>query len=171
MAVCPAGDEIIGQFLEDRKGYRDAVVTPLQERTESVYVIPDSDGEAHLERRFPHKRARRAGTGIRPSSVKSFFDALPLAFNRHRAEGLDATYHFTFTGEESCETTVVIREKRLSVTAGHTGEADLRLTADSGAWLRFLTGELGLLPALLRRKIRIKGSPALMKKFAACFPM
>jgi len=171
MAVCPAGDEVVGPFLDDRKGFREEVVKPLQEREESVYVMPDSDGAEHLARRYPHKTARKAATGIRPDSVESFLTALPLAFNRNRAKDLAATYHLTFTGEEQLKSTVVIRDRRLRVESGHTGEPDLSLTADSATWLRFLSGETGLLPALLRRKIRIKGSPALMKKFAACFPL
>lgn len=171
VAVCPAGDDVIGPYLENRRTFREEVVKPLQGREETVYVMPDSDGEEHLARRFPHKTARRAGSGIRPDSVENFLTALPLAFNRNRAKGLSATYHLTFTGEEQIESTVVIREGTLLTERGHRGEPDLRLTADSRTWLRFLTGETGLLPSLLRRRIRIKGPPALMKKFAACFPL
>ena len=171
MAVCPAGEDIIGPYLEDRKGFRESIVKPLQEREETVYVIPDSDGEAHLARRFPHKKARPTGTGIRPDSVKSFIEALPLAFNRNQSKDFTATYHLTFTGKESLKVTVVIDDGTLEVTPGLSGRPDLRLTADGPSWLRFLTGELGLIRAIVSRRIRIKGSPALMKRFAACFPL
>jgi putative sterol carrier protein len=50
------------------------------------------------------------------------------------------------------------------------GTADLRVTADSRTWLGFLAKERNLFGALIQGKIRIKGSPSLMKAFARCFP-
>jgi putative sterol carrier protein len=79
-------------------------------------------------------------------------------------------YHFTFTGKEQKEATVTIREGNLHVQEGHQGEADLSITADSETWLGFLAKERSLLWALLRRKIRIRGSPRLLLAFGKCFP-
>jgi len=42
MAVCPAGDDVIGPFLKDRKGFLEGVVQPLQKKSETVYVVPDT---------------------------------------------------------------------------------------------------------------------------------
>src|SRR4029079_11831046 len=53
---------------------------------------------------------------------------------------------------------------------GKNEKADLRLTADTETWLRFLRKEANLVWALLRRKIRIKGSPKLLLAFGKCFP-
>lgn len=66
--------------------------------------------------------------------------------------------------------TVIIRDKKIEVSDGHIGAPDLRLTADSQTWLRFLRKETNLVWALLRRKIRIQGSPRLLLSFARCFP-
>ena len=66
--------------------------------------------------------------------------------------------------------TVVIRDKKLRVEEGHTGTPDLRVTADSETWQRFLRKEANLLWALVRRKIRIQGSPKLLLAFGRCFP-
>jgi ferredoxin len=55
MAVCPAGEDVIRPFLDDRKGYVKDVVRPLQDRDETVYVIAGSDAEAYVGRRFPYK--------------------------------------------------------------------------------------------------------------------
>ncbi|HZF40535.1 MAG TPA: 4Fe-4S binding protein, partial [Blastocatellia bacterium] len=59
MAVCPAGEDVIGPFLTDRKSYLQSVVKPLQEKEETVYVVPGSDAEEHVARRFPNKQAKR----------------------------------------------------------------------------------------------------------------
>src|SRR6202030_3258126 len=52
MAACPAGEDVIGPFLSDRQGFLDAVVEPLRKKEEPVYVIPGSDAEAYVTRRF-----------------------------------------------------------------------------------------------------------------------
>jgi hypothetical protein len=64
MAVCPAGDGVIGPFLKDRKRFLEGVVQPLQKKSETVYVVPDSDAEDHVARRFPNKRAKRVSNGL-----------------------------------------------------------------------------------------------------------
>ena len=56
------------------------------------------------------------------------------------------------------------------MSQGHQGQADLKLAADSEAWIKFLAKEKGLLNCILTGKLKIKGPPRLMKDFAACFP-
>lgn len=99
-----------------------------------------------------------------------FLDSLPLVFQPGQSEGLNATYHFTFTGDESLEGTVTIGEKSLEVLEGLVGQSDLHVTADSQTWVKFLSKEINLVRALVTRNIKIKGPPKLMKAFAKCFP-
>jgi putative sterol carrier protein len=91
-------------------------------------------------------------------------------FQRHQAEGIDATYHFTFTGDEDAKATILIRNQSLQVKDGHIGAADIHITADSRTWLTFLAKERSIVWALLRRTIQIKGSPRLLLTFGKCFP-
>ncbi len=170
MAVCPAGEDVIGPFLSDRKRFQEDVVRPLQRKVEPVYVIPGSDAEGHVTRRFPHKRPRRVGRGTPPATIDGFLRALPLLFQRERSAGLDAVYHFTFTGEASRQATVAIRDRTLRVDDGHVGRPDLRVVADGATWLRFLAGDTSLLWALVRRRIRVAGPPRLLRAFGRCFP-
>jgi putative sterol carrier protein len=120
--------------------------------------------------RFPHKKAKRVGNGLRPRSIQRFLTGLPLIFQRGKAAKLNAVYHFTFTGKEEKKATVTIREGTLQIQDGHHGQAHLHVTADSETWLGFLAKEQSLLWALLRRRIRIKGSPRLLLAFGKCFP-
>lgn len=170
LAVCPAGEERIEAYLTDRKSYVQQVVKPLQNKEESVYVIPGSDSEAHVARRYPHKTIRRVGNGLRPKSAQNFLDSLPVVFQRDQAEGMDVTYHFTFMGEENLKATVVIKNKFLEVKQGHVDTPDLHIQADTRTWLDFLAKERNLPVALVSRKLRIKGSLKLMIAFAKCFP-
>jgi hypothetical protein len=170
LAVCPAGADVIGPYLTNKAGHVQALVRPLQEKEETVYVVPGSDAEAHVARRFANKKTKRVGNGIRPRSIRGFLGGLPLAFQRDRSEGLDVTFHFTFTGEEKQQATVVIRDRAVQVSEGHVGTAALRVTADSRWWLGFLAKERGLLWGLLRRRLRLNGSPRLLLAFGKCFP-
>jgi ferredoxin len=170
MAVCPAGQEVIGPFLEDRKGFTEHVFKRLRDKEETVYVVKGSDAEAYVTERFPNKKVKRVSNGIRPSSAEVFLRAMPLIFQREQSDGLDATFHFTFTGTEDCTGTAVIRDKTLEVHEGLAGKPDLHLIADAQTWVDFLSKEKSLPVALLTRKIRVKGSPSLMMAFARCFP-
>src|SRR5579859_6710660 len=170
LSVCPAGEDVIGPYLTDKAAHLREIVRPLQEKQETVYVVPGSDAEEHVARRFPLKTIKRVGSGLRPRTIQRFLAGLPLVFQPGKAAKLNAVYHFTFTGKEPKEATVTIREGTLQVRDGHEGEADLRVTADSETWLGFLAKERSLLWALLRRRIRIKGSPKLLVAFGKCFP-
>jgi ferredoxin len=170
LSVCPAGEEVIGPYLIDKATHLREIVRPLQEKQETVYVVPGSDAEEHVARRFPLKTIKRVGNGLRPRSIQGFLSGLPLTFQPGKAAKLNAVYHFTFTGKEPKEATVTIREGTLQVQNDHHGEADLKVTADSETWLGVLAKERGLLWALLRRRIRIEGSPKLLVAFGKCFP-
>jgi len=171
MAVCPAGDDVLAPFLIDRAQYLKDVVRPLQDKEETVYVVPKSDADEYVAHRFPHKQIKRVGNGLnRLRSIQSFLNGMPLTFQRNQSKGLSATYHFNFTGAEEKRATVTIRGQKLEVTAGHNGKADIVITADTQTWLGFLAKERNLVWALLRRKIRIKGSPKLLLAFGKCFP-
>ena len=170
MAVCPAGEIAIGSYVEDRKGYVNDIVNPFKHKEETIYVVPNSDAHHHVAKHFPNKTVKVVSNGTRLSSAKSFLDNLHRTFQTGKVKGLDATYHFTFTGEENLTGTVEIKKQNLTLTEGHIGRPDLSIIADSKTWISFLAKEQNLLLALATRKIRIKGSPLLMKKFANCFP-
>ena len=60
MSVCPAGLDLIGPYLDNRKEYLRSVVKPLQDRNESVYVLPDQDQAIAVSKKFPNKTVRPA---------------------------------------------------------------------------------------------------------------
>ncbi len=171
LAVCPAGEDVIGPFLANRGTFLKDTLRPLTDKEETIYVIAGSDAEEHVPRRFPAKTVKRVDSGIRARNIEGFLFGLKLLFQAGKAAGLSAVYHFTFTGKESKKATVVIRDGKLEVQDGHLGDADLRVTADSQTWLGFVAKERSLIWALLRRRIRIeKGSPKLLVAFGKCFP-
>lgn len=169
LAVCPAGEDVIAPFLDDKKSFIKRVVRPLQDKQETVYVVADSDAADHVARRFPHKRAKLVNNSLRPTSIQAFLNGLPLVFQKGKSAGLNSIYHFTFTGDTTVHATVIIRNQQLEVLVGHSGHPDFQLHADGKTWLQFLAKEKHLVWALLQRKIRFKGSPRLLLAFGRCF--
>lgn len=145
------------------------VVRPLQDEHETVYVVAESDAAGHVARRFPHKNAKLVNNSLRPTSIRGFLNGLPYVFQKGKSAGLNATYHFTFTGTENIKATVIIRNRQLEVLQGHSGRPDFQLNADGKTWLAFLAKEKHLAWALLQRKIRFKGSPSMLLAFGRCF--
>ena len=170
MAVCPAGEDVIGPYLHNKQRHLNDVVRPLQERAEPVYVVPGSDAEAIARRKFKNKTVKPVDNGLRPRSIAGLINLMPHVFQPNQSRGLDATFHFTFTGAERREATITIRNRTLDIKDGLVGAADVHVTADARTWLGFLAKERRLIAALITRKIRVKGSPKLLLAFGKCFP-
>jgi Fe-S-cluster-containing hydrogenase component 2 len=170
LAVCPAGEDVIAPFVADRKAHLKEVVRPLQEKEETIYITKNSDAEEHVTQRFPHKKIKHVGHSLRPNSIDGFLRGLPIVFQPGKSTGLNATFHFTFTGQEQRQATVVIRDQKVNVQHGHVGQPDLHVTADSQTWIGFLRKERNVVWALLRRKIRLAGPLKLLVAFGKCFP-
>jgi len=170
MAVCPAGEDVIGPYLASKKDFADDVMRPLQAKREPVYVVRGSDAETHVQKRYPHKTVRHVRGSLRPRSIAALLEGMKNTFQRNAAGTLDAVYQFVFTGSEPIEATVTIRDGKLTVEKGLRGEPNIKVAADSATWLGFLAGERNLLWALLTRRVRLRGNPKWLLAFQRCFP-
>ena len=174
MAVCPAGDNVIGPFLENKKQYVKDIVKPLQQKEEVIYVIEGSDAQQYAAKRFRNKSVKPVGSGLRPRDSASFIEALPWLFQRDQSKGLDCVYHFTLKGPKPksviTTATITIRNQTLDIQQGHQGKPNIKLIATQAAWIGFVRKERSLIRGLLTFGIRIKGNPKLMLRFGQCFP-
>ena len=169
MAVCPAGDEVIGAYLEDKAAHVREVLRPLQDQSETVYVLRGSDAERYASKRFPHKRLKRIGSGLAPQTIQGFINFGEHFFQRQNAAGVEATYHFRFTGKETREVTFQISNQTVNVKPGLHGQPSLVVIADSSAFLLIIAGRLNPVLAVLRGKLRLRGPKKLMDDFQRCF--
>jgi epoxyqueuosine reductase QueG len=170
IAVCPAGEDVLGGFVDRRAEHLREVVKPLTELKENVYVVAGSDAEAHVRKRFPHKRVRVIRSTLRPTSAQGFFRGLPLTFQRGPAKGWRATFHFDLTGEGAAQATVRIDDGTLEVEPGLVGEPDLRVRADVRVWLDIVSKRRSPVAAVLTGRLKVQGPRALLGRFSACFP-
>jgi len=169
LSVCPAGEDIIGPFLKSRKTHVAEVLRPLQENTESVYVLSGSDAADYVARKYPHKTRRFVGSTNQPKTLAALWILMPHGFQRHKAKGLAAIFHFTFFGKEKGEKTIVIENGHIALADGHHGIPSVKIRADSATWLRIPTGKMHPVRAVLTRKLRVRGDIRLLQKFSACF--
>jgi len=170
MAVCPAGEDVIGPYLRDKQRHLREVVRPLQERAEPVYVVPGSDAEAVARRKFKNKTVKPVSNGLRSRSIAGLLNFMPYVFQPNQSRGLDAVFHFSFTGTENREATITIKDRTVDIQDGLIGKPDVHVTADAKTWLGFLAKEKSLPVALITRRIRLKGNPRLLLAFSKCFP-
>jgi ferredoxin len=170
LAVCPAGEDIITPYEVDKPAFLAEVVKPLQKKQETIYVVEGSDAETYVRKRFPHKQVKHVTNGAGVTTIRGFTQNLVHFFQRGQSEGLDAVYHFRFTGETPIDITVTIRDQTINKQDGLHGQADVTVTTDGVDWVRFLNKSLSGPVAFLTRKIRIKGDPRLLIAFGNCFP-
>lgn len=71
LAVCPAGEDNLGPYLDDRKTFMDTVLRPLQDKKETLYVLPGSPAQEHAQRRFPHKPTKEVTGGWQPPAKRA----------------------------------------------------------------------------------------------------
>jgi len=77
LAVCPAGEDVLGPYLENRKTFMDTVLRPLQAKTETLYVLPGSHAQEYARRRFPHKPVKEVTGGWQPPTKRPVENPLP----------------------------------------------------------------------------------------------
>lgn len=170
IAVCPAGEDIIGPFLESKAEFIKTVVNPLQGKSETVYAIKGSDAAEHVIKRFPHKQIKYVQSGLNPRRAEAFIFGAKLVFQPNQSKGIDARYHFLLKGEKDVKATFVIKNQQLEIEHGHIGKADLVIDAQAKDWLDFTQGKLNIVWALLTKKIKLTGSIQHLKNFGHCFP-
>jgi Fe-S-cluster-containing hydrogenase component 2 len=170
LSACPAGEDVIRPFLENRGAFISEVVKPLQQKEETIYVQPNSDGEDYVKKKFPHKRVKHVGAVLRPVSIRGFIKLMRHGFQPGKSKGLAARYHFRFTGSEPAECTVVISDQKIEVQDGIRGDCNILVTATSRGWLRLLRKEASIGWLLLTLQVRVWGNPMLLAAFGKCFP-
>ncbi len=171
IAVCPAGEDVLGGFLDRRAAHLKEVVKPLTEREETLYVVAGSDAETHAKKRFPHKRLRVVRSSLRATNARGLFRAMPLIFQKGAALGLRATFHFILSGEDGIDATVRIDDGTLAITPEQlVGSPDVVVRTSASLWLDIVNGRKSPVAAVLLRRLRIEGNRQLLDRFKACFP-
>ena len=169
--VCPAGEDIIGQFNNDKKTFINEIVDPLKNKEEIIFASKNSDVEDYVKKRFPAKKVKVIGPTLRVRDISGFLRGAKLTFQRGKSKGLSATYHFLFRAENNIKATIKIYNQKIEIQEGHIDKADLSVNVDSKSWIKFLNQDTNVALMLITRKLKIKGDPRLLMKFGKCFAL
>jgi ferredoxin len=170
LSVCPAGENVIGPFLENRRGFVERFVKPLQDKAETVYVLDGSDAQEHTARRFPNKKVKTISwTILEPSGPNLLFN-MRLHFQRRRSRKLEATFHVIFTGARAVSGTVEIRKRVIDVDFELKGVPDVSLNLSGATWVELLARQITVTEAIAQGRLEVTGEPDLVSQLVDCFP-
>jgi NAD-dependent dihydropyrimidine dehydrogenase PreA subunit/putative sterol carrier protein len=171
ISVCPAGEDLVGVYKSDRKGWVENILKPLSDKKEPIYVGKDTHAEEYA-RRNPNKEVKVIRNIFRPNSINGFLTGVRVAFEQKHARGVNMTVHFESNGKETTQATIVITGDVIDVKDGHVGIANLGITADSEIWLKIVNKETSPsedMRAITSGKVKVKGDLKLLKQFQECF--
>jgi Fe-S-cluster-containing hydrogenase component 2 len=170
VSVCPAGEDVITPYLDDRIAFSEKYVTPLQQSTEKVYVLPNSDAEEVVRTRFKSKTPKQVRWTVGAKDIFSFLFNITLTFQRRKAGKLNATYHLHLSGDMPLQATITIAQRRIEIEFGIKGSADLNIHTSAETWMQFLDAGFSLEQSLKDGHIELEGPSDLLFQLADCFP-
>lgn len=131
---------------------------PLIEKVEDVYVIPGSDAEEAVQRRFPAKvSAVSALACASAASSSSWMDLARLPAQQVGLTSMPPTnLHSRAPSRPRPPSRSATSHSRFRV--GTTARQAWRVTADARTWLRFAK-DAGMPWAIVTGKIRLRGLP------------
>jgi putative sterol carrier protein len=101
--------------------------------------------------------------------VDRLFHYMPLIFNRNRADDLSATYQFTMEGQGGGQWNMRIGEGRADTTDGQADPYDCEIKTKPALWMDLASGDLSAPVAIVTRKVKLGGNPALAMKLSGLF--
>ena len=105
-----------------------------------------------------------------PLTIAQLMEKMPDAFIAEKAQGVNATIHFKFTGAEAGDWNAKIADGKIAVEKGApTDKPAMTLTADSEDYIKLITGELDGMQAFMQGKLKLGGDLNLAMKMMQMF--
>ena len=146
------------------------LVKPLQEKSETVYVLDGSDAQDIGAKKFPNKTVKTVSWMNAASTGPSQLLGMRLSFQRRRSKGLDATFHMHFTGTRAISGTVSVRSLAVELNFGLKGVADVTPRVDGPTWVELLSSKLSVPGAMADGRLEVEGDPELVTRLVECYP-
>ncbi len=104
-------------------------------------------------------------------TISEFMPRMAAAFVPEKAVGVDAIIQLKLAGVQAAEWYVTIKDGKCAVTQGIAPVAKLTVTADSGDFVKILTGQLDGTQAFMQGKLKLAGDMNLAMKLLGLFKM
>ena len=169
MAVCPAGDDVIGPYMADRAQWRRDVLVPFKDKRESVYVRSGTRAE-HVASRNRNKRLRYVDYQVDVSTPANFAVGLRHRVDPARTAGVACAVDFTFPSGGVVRATVrdglLVTATAADLDGAEPPDVLVRFLVDD--YVRFLHPGTGW-DAGADPRFEIAGDPAALGALLACF--
>jgi hypothetical protein len=123
-------------------------------------------------RRVAKKKVPHWMSGIEPERIHYHVDRLfhymPLIFNHNRADDMNTTYQFVMEGEGGGQWNMRIANGRADTSDG-PAEYDCEIKTKPALWMDLASGDLSAPVAIVTRKVKLGGNPALAMKLSGLF--
>jgi putative sterol carrier protein len=103
------------------------------------------------------------------NSIAGSFAGLQQAFQPQKAQGVNKTVQFDFTGREPGTWSATVQNGTFAYGQGPAQNPNATVTIDSDDWLKILRGELNGVSAFMSGKLKVKGDMMLMTQFQNWF--
>lgn len=102
-------------------------------------------------------------------SIQSLMEKVVRAFQPEKAAGIDVQVQFHLSGSQGGDWVATIREQKLSVEPGTTGDPDLEFSADTQDVLDVYGGKLDPVQAYMQGKVQFRGDMGLAMRLVGMF--
>jgi putative sterol carrier protein len=103
------------------------------------------------------------------ATIAELMSKMPDALIPEKAAGIDATIQFKFSGADTGEWFVTIKDKKCQVEQGTFPTPKMTLAADSADYLKIVSGELDGMQAFMQGKLKLNGDLSLAVKLMGMF--
>jgi ferredoxin len=164
MAVCPAGEDVIGPYLADRAHYRQEVFLPLRNQVEPVYVRSGTRAEK-VAARNPAKQLRYIDFKPDVSTVANFAIGLRHMFRPPTTPTPHRVIAFRFPDGSL---TAILDDAKLTTTPGTPQPADATIVSEAADYITLLHRPIPGRPHPSTAAYTIEGDPAAAELLLTC---
>jgi len=104
-------------------------------------------------------------------TIEKLMGLMPKAFLPEKAEGVDKTMQFNFSGDEAGDWVVTIKDGACTVDQGTIEDPSLAINVASSDWLQVFTGKANAMALFAAGKIKLKGDLNLAMQMMNYFKM
>lgn len=103
------------------------------------------------------------------NSIAGSFEGLKASFQPDRAQGIDKSVQFDFSGREAGTWAASVHDGQFEYHEGAAENPNVTVSVDSDDWLAILRGEINGVSAFMSGKLKAQGDLNLMMQFQNWF--
>jgi putative sterol carrier protein len=103
------------------------------------------------------------------SNIRNIFSRMPEIFNPGAAQGMNAVFQLTITGEGGGNWTAIIKDGTCQIQEGSHENPSVHLTMSADTWLAIANKEMSGMAAFMSGKLKVSGDIMLAQRIEQLF--